>query len=250
MPMHDWTRVRAGTYHFFHQRWIAALADALNLGGLPAGYFAMSEQRVGGPEPDVLTLERPGGRGLSNGEPGGLAVEEAPPRARFVIESDAANHARRADRLTVRHDEGDVVAVIEIMSPGNKDSRHALRSFVGKAIEFLEAGVHLLIVDPFPPTQRDPQGIHKAIRDEIADEPFELPPDKPLTVVSYAVGEKLTAYVEPVAVGDPLPALPLFLSARRYVPCPLEPSYQATWGVFPAALKGPLEMADRSGGST
>ena len=44
MPIHDWTRVPAGTYHFFHQRWISAIADALNGGGLPEGYFAMSER--------------------------------------------------------------------------------------------------------------------------------------------------------------------------------------------------------------
>ncbi len=40
MPIHDWTRVPAGTYHFFHQRWIQDLAAALNAGGLPEGYFA------------------------------------------------------------------------------------------------------------------------------------------------------------------------------------------------------------------
>src|SRR5687768_14942591 len=121
MPMHDWTRVRAGTYHFFHQRWISALADALNTGGLPAGYFAMSEQRVGGPEADMLTLERPAGTSARDGESGGVAVQTARPHARFVVETDIANYARRADRLTIRHDEGEVVAVIELVSPGNKD---------------------------------------------------------------------------------------------------------------------------------
>ena len=38
MPIHDWTRVPVGTYHFFHQRWIQDIADALNGGGLPEGY--------------------------------------------------------------------------------------------------------------------------------------------------------------------------------------------------------------------
>ena len=57
MPIHDWTRVPAGTYHFFHQRWISAIADALNGGGLPEGYFAMSEVDAKGPIPDVLALK-------------------------------------------------------------------------------------------------------------------------------------------------------------------------------------------------
>ena len=46
----------------------------------------------------------------------------------------------------------------------------------------------------------------------------------------------------PVAVGDRLPDMPIFLTPDHYVPCPLEATYQVTWGVFPAALKGPLEL--------
>ncbi|MBI3821509.1 MAG: hypothetical protein HY289_02390, partial [Planctomycetes bacterium] len=57
MPIHDWTRVDAGTFHFFHQRWISSLCDTLNTGGLPDGFFAMAEQIVGGPAPDVVALQ-------------------------------------------------------------------------------------------------------------------------------------------------------------------------------------------------
>ena len=46
--------------------------------------------------------------------------------------------------------------------------------------------------------------------------------------------------IEPVGVGDPLPDMPIFLTADRYVPCPLEATYQASWDVFPKALKAPL----------
>ena len=99
-----------------------------------------------------------------------------------------------------------------------------------------------MIVDLFPPSVRDPHGIHKAIWDEFKEEPFELPPDKPLTLAAYAAGSENVAYVENVAVGDPLPDMPIFLTPDHYVPCPLEASYQVTWGVFPAALKGPLQL--------
>src|SRR5207247_2479909 len=115
---------------------------------------------------------------------------------------------------------------IEIVSPGNKDSRHALREFAEKAVAFIHAGVHLLIVDLFPPSRRDPEGIHKVIWDAIHDEQFSLPADKPLTLVSYAIQAEIVAYVEPVAVGDPLPDMALFLTGQRYVPCPLETTYQ------------------------
>ncbi len=116
-----------------------------------------------------------------------------------------------------------------------------MREFVRKAVAFLHHGIHLLIVDLFPPNPRNPQGIHKVIWDRIRDEPFELPPDKPLTLVAYADGTDLVAYVEPVAVGDVLPDMPIFLTPNYYVPCPLEATYQATWSLFPAVLKGPLE---------
>jgi hypothetical protein len=57
MPVHDWTRVRAGTFHDSHQAWIVALRDALNDGGLPNGYYPLAEQIVGRPHSDVLALE-------------------------------------------------------------------------------------------------------------------------------------------------------------------------------------------------
>jgi hypothetical protein len=198
----------------------------------------MVEQKAGGPEPDVITLELNPPSGLA---PGGMAVDLHPPKARFVTRSEAAGYARKANRLTVRHPDGDVVAVVEIVSPGNKDSRHALRAFARKAVEFFQAGVHLLIVDLFPPGPRDPQGIHKAIWDRVRDEPFTLPSDKPLTVAAYAVGTETVAYVEPVAVGDALPDMPIFLTGDRYVPCPLEATYRTAWEQFPAPLRGPLE---------
>jgi hypothetical protein len=138
-----------------------------------------------------------------------------------------------------------VVAVIEILSPGNKSSREALRAFSRKAVAFLHAGVHLLIVDLFPPSRRDPQGIHKVIWDRLCDEPFELPPDKPLTLAAYAVDTEMVAYVEPVAVGDPLPDMPVFLTGQQYVFCPLEATYQTAWEQFPAPLKEPLETPSR-----
>ena len=68
-----------------------------------------------------------------------------------------------------------------------------------------------------------------------------LPPDKRLTVVAYAAGTELVAYVEPVAGGDPLPDMPIFLTAERYVQCPLEATYQTAWEQFPAPLRKPLE---------
>ncbi len=238
MPIHDWTRVRANRFHDFHQHWTIAICNALNQGRLPPGYFAMVEQKTGGPEPDVITLDL---TPSANSAPGGVAVAVQPPKARFTTRVETAGYARKANRITIRHPDGDVVAVIEIVSPGNKDSHHAIQAFSRKAVAFLLSGVHLLIVDLFPPSRRDPQGIHKVIWDRLCDEPFVLPPDKPLTMAAYSAGSEIVAYVEPVAVGDALPDMPIFLTPEHYVACPLEATYQTAWEQFPAPLKGPLE---------
>jgi len=240
MPIHDWTRVDAGLFHHFHQAWTIEISNALNQGRLPPGYFALAEQVVGGPIPDVITLQR---RDVPT-DPrtdGGVAVAQAPPRARFVTSAQTDLYVRKANRIVIKHRHGRIVAVIEVVSPGNKSSNHALRTFVEKTYDILKDGIHLLVVDLFPPSPRDPQGIHKAIWDEILDEPFELPPDKPLTVAAYFAGEPKTAYVEPVAVGDSLPDLPLFLDDRTYVPAPLEPTYQAAWANCPDVIRELIE---------
>jgi hypothetical protein len=138
---------------------------------------------------------------------------------------------------------GVLVAIIEIVSPGNKSSTNALRAFVRKAADLIWQGIHLLVVDLFPPSARDPQGIHKAIWDEIAAQPFTLPADKPLTVAAYRAAPTKTAYVEPIAVGDPLPAPPIFLTEDEYIPAPLEETYAASWAAFPGDFKELLEPA-------
>jgi hypothetical protein len=241
MPVHDWTRVDAGLFHHFHHRWIDSLTDALNAGVLPHHYFALVEQRIRGPIPDVLTLHLTAGAEEQGDGVGGLAVAAAPPRVHLVSRSEAEIYARKASRISVRHRHGDVVAIIEIVSPGNKASRNELRAFVQKSADLIGQGIHLLVIDLFPPGPRDPAGIHKAIWDEFVEEDLALPPGKPLTLASYDAGPERVAYVDFVGVGDVLPDMPLFFKPGVYVPAPLEAAYQATWAVFPAPLKGLLQ---------
>lgn len=238
MPMHDWSRVTAGVYYNFHYRWIAAIMDCLNAGLLPKGMIAMAEQIVGGVEPDVVTLQRndvdfpP-----SNGHT--ATMTEAPPRPKtqFVIPVEVERYAAKANRVVVRHSLGKIVAVVEVVSPGNKDTRHALRSFVEKTVDLLYDGINLLVIDPFPPGVRNPQGIHKAIWDEITDEPFVLPQDRKLTLAAYQAAPIKTAFVEPFSVGKPIPEMPLFLHNDYYVNVPLEATYNDTWNVLPQLLR-------------
>lgn len=252
MPIHDWTTVNAGIFHDFHHEWISAIKHTLNSGVLPPDYYALAEQIAGGLGPDVLTLEatRPQTKGnTGNGSAtgtattkGGIALATQPPQVRFTATAEAEQYAKKRKRVVIRHSSGDdVVAIIEIVSPGNKDSQHALRSFVNKVAELLLAGIHLLILDLFPPGKRDSQGIHAAIWSEFLDDDFKLPDDKPLTLVAYSAGEPKRAFIEPVAVGDKLPDMPLFLEADVYVPVPLERAYQAAFDEVPRRWRDVLQ---------
>jgi hypothetical protein len=205
----------------------------------------LAERAVSEPIPDVITLQRQPMPADAPRASGGIAVADAPPQARFVVSAEIDPYVGKANRIAIRHRLGRVVAVIEIVSPGNKSSRYALRSFIEKAYELLRQEISLLVVDLFPPSRRDPQGIHKAIWDELREAPFELPADKPLTVAAYSAAEPRTAYIEPVAVGDLLPELPIFLDSATYVPAPLEATYQATWAKCPEVVRELLEQPGR-----
>jgi hypothetical protein len=119
-----------------------------------------------------------------------------------------------------------------------------MREFVEKAAAAVYRGYHLLILELQPPTRRDPQGIHGAIWEEIADDTYRAPPDKSLTLVAYEAGDPKTAYVEPIAVGDVLPAMPLFLRHGIYVNVPLERTYQAGYDKVPQRWRRVLERTE------
>lgn len=238
MPIHDWTRVEAGIFHHFHQAWIQEIARALNRGLLPGDYYAMSEQFAAGFEPDVLALHSPADDGeeqppAATGPPGVLTL--TPPRVRLATEAEREFYRRKRSIVAVRSADGDeVVAIVEVVSPGNKSSRSAMRSFLDKVCEMLDRRVHLLILDLFPPGPRDPGGIHATIWEEYTGLEENLPADKPLTLAAYESSEIVRAFVEPVAVGDDLPDMPLFLQPGGHVLVPLEATYAAAFEAVPA----------------
>jgi hypothetical protein len=166
----------------------------------------------------------------------GLAAN-TPLQTRVQYDDENNIFAERANRIAIHHPLGAVVAVIEIVLPGSKSSAHAISSFVAKMRRVLNQGVHLLLIDPFPRGSHDPQGIHKAIWDGFEDEVLELPSDKPITLAAYVGGPLKRAYVEPIAIGDPLPYMPVFLANEQYIPAPLESTYQTTWSTTPEPVK-------------
>jgi hypothetical protein len=118
MPVHDWTLVDAAIFHDFHTVWSGAIRNALNHGLLPKGYYALAEQNVVAP----------------------TALE-------------------RGSSLAIRHVSGHrLVALLELVSPANKDRLRHVEDFTGKAVDALDAGVHLLMVDLLPPGRTTRKG--------------------------------------------------------------------------------------------
>jgi hypothetical protein len=251
MPIHDWSRVFDGAFHDFHHVWIGELRNALNGGVLPPDYYAMAEQVVGPTVPDVLTLQSSESMANgSHGEPvaGATAIASALPRTRLCELVGPENYPSRQRSVVVRHASDDrIVALIEIVSRGNKSSYEELSSFLTKAVVSLERGHHLLFVDLHPRTARDPDGIHAIICFEFGHTPKAGLLDKSLTLVAYDAGPPKTAYVEPVAVGDELIDMPLFLAPGWYVNVPLEQTYQAAFRGVPRRFRELLEATSQNG---
>jgi hypothetical protein len=219
MPVHDWTRVGEGIFHDFHNAWVTELGNALNGGNLPPDYYALIEQHSGHFVADLLTLHT---------EP--------------EDETGAAAYRRLRPTLAIRHVAGHrLIALVEIVSPSNKDRPQSVTEFVGKVVAALEHRVHVVLIDLLPPSRHDPRGMHAAVWDFFDSEAYELPKDEPLSLASYEAEEPPKAYVEHTAVGKELPAMPLFLGWERYVDLPLEQTYQAAFQRRPAFWREVLE---------
>jgi len=203
-PFHDWTPARRcprAVFTTFPPNAVGThptLRNALNGGILPDGYYAQGEQRAGRVGPDLLALhadsEPDGPQPAWQVEESGLVtVADHPPKVSLSFEasSDAAFYQTKQRTLVIYHASGDrIVALIEIVSPANKHSRGTLEDFLDKAMAAIRAGYHLLVVDLFPPTRHDPEGMHGRIWEYLANESWQPPRDAtdPGRVPSQAAG--------------------------------------------------------------
>lgn len=246
MPVHDWTLVPAGIFHAFHVDWIPEIQKVLNRGLLPPGYYALPEQHAGRSIADILTLhssEPPPEPLPPAPATGGLLLAEAPPKVQRK-KTIAQEMQTRRRSLAIRHISGHrLVALLEILSPANKDRTQSVAEFAAKIASALRVGVHVMVVDLFPPGHHDPHGIQGAIQEQLNsfEESEDLPEDEPLTVLSYIAGPRIDVYFEHLAVGAALPEMPLFLRPDRYVNVPLESTYQEAYSGMPSFWKDVLE---------
>lgn len=253
MPAHDWTKVTAGTFHSFHLGWIAELTRALNSGLLPSDLYALAEQRAAEFEPDLLALERHDGGDEDVREPQefippgvGTAVVTAPPKAHVIGKVDeAALYALKRRTLTIRHATNDrIVALLEIVSPGNKDRVQSVQRFVDKAVAALQSGYHLVVIDLFPAGPNDPAGLGSAIWEAVGGQRIDWPRGKPLTASSFQVADLVYCYGESFSSAEPVPEMPLFYEPDWYVNLPLDVTYAAAYEGVPRRWRRVIEAVD------
>ncbi len=124
-----------------------------------------------------------------------------------------------------------LVAAMELVSPGNKDRSAKCRLFAAKCATYLSRGVGLVVLDVVTSRQGN---LHNELADLLArDAAFRMPATSSLYTVAYRplrIGEeeKIEAWPTGLAVGQPLPVVPLSLGAEWCVPVDLEAAYRET----------------------
>jgi len=226
MPMHNWKKVSSNLFHDFHLGWIASLRTALNQQLLPQGYFARAEQRQPMIAPDVLTLHDPRLRGVANGSAPTAVL--TPPLVQHFTTEKVNRPARRPERYVGIRESGSqtLVAVIEVVSRSNK-RRPQIDRFLQKVVDLLDTGIHVMLLDVYPPRKHDPAGLHALIWPQLIGSPTSMVVKTPC-LTSYMANlddGEFTACVEPVAIGSPLTPMPLYRRPDFYVNIPLEAIY-------------------------
>lgn len=221
---------RTHPWRSFHGAWAAAMARLLNQGVLPAGYYAVPLMDRDGPmEIDVAALREPGINVPSAGPSGPQTW--TPPEPGFTV----AVELPPADEIEVHvfADDGDprLAAAVELVSPRNKDRPAARQAFAVKCVGYLQQGSSVVVVDTVTTRRAD---LNAAILSLLNVQPSDtsLPPG--LSGVSYrAVSrddehQQLFVWPTPLALGQSLPTLPLWIAPEFSVPLDLDASYQAT----------------------
>jgi hypothetical protein len=233
MPLHDHSRppLRNRPRHkSLNAAWATYLSNGLNHGGLPPGYRAYPEVSVGiGLEADVATYEGEGRAAATDGNGAVATAVWAPPRPPLVVPVDFSD--LEVLEVQVIDDEGDgrLVAVVELISPANKDRPSHRAAFAARCATYLQQGVSVLIVDIVAERRTN---LHRPLMELLQfGEPAASAVSSDLYAVTYRAvkaGERtqLEAWPTALAVGEALPKMPLWLRDDLAVPLDLEASYR------------------------
>jgi hypothetical protein len=204
-------------WHSFHNSWATYLSSQLNA-LLPEGYFAEANVQYG-VEIDVAAFEEHGA--------GVPASGWTPPPPQTSVPLDLPGAIVEVGVFS-RSGGPTLAGAVELVSPANKDRQSHRDALVSKCASYLQAGVGLVLVDVVTERTAD---LHRELLGRLGV--GEPGPGPALFGAAYRPVERggvgaLDIWREPVAVGQPLPTLPLWLRGGLCLPVGLEASYMRT----------------------
>jgi hypothetical protein len=175
--------------------------------------------------------EEPEQRGFSStAENGGVATATwAPPQPTLTVDADLAEQYEYEVLVFDQSRGRQLVAAVELVSPANKDRAENRRAFVTKCAALLQQGVCVSIVDLVTTRHFN---LYTELLALIGRTDPAFSPDPPsvyaVTCRARKVGQKpkLEIWAHGLAVGRPLPTLPLWLTEDLAVSLDLEASYE------------------------
>jgi hypothetical protein len=204
-------------WHAFYNSWATYLSSQLNA-VLPEGYFAEANVQFG-IEIDVAAFEE------YPTCPPQAAWSPPPPVASFPLALPAAV----VEVGVFSRSGGPLLAgAVELVSPANKDRPAHREALVSKSAAYLQSGVGLVLVDVVTDRSGD---LHRELLARVgAGDPG---PGPSLSGSAYRPVDRdgapaLDVWREPLAVGQLLPTLPLWLRGGLCLPVELEATYQRT----------------------
>jgi uncharacterized protein DUF4058 len=215
----------------FHTTWAGSLADVLNRDVLPRGYIALEHVHAGAAiEIDVATSADPVSAARTNGAGGTATVPRTvwTPTAAPMLLPAVYPPGCTVEILTTEGGRT-LVAAIELVSPGNKDRAGKRRLFAAKCATYLSRGIGLIVVDVVSSRQGN---LHNELLELLGlDAVQPMPAQQAMYSVAYrplqdGSAGRIETWPVPLAVGQPLPTLPLSLEAEWCVPVDLEVAYK------------------------
>ena len=231
MPLRDHFRSPVNDKHTWdsvHGLWPGMMVREL-FDLLPGGYQAEPKIHLGSAfEVDVGTYDDDRG---PDDAPAGDATQAALAPT-LTVQADLTDQDEYQVQIYDTERERRLVATIEIVSPSNKDRPDTREVFVGKVSALLKQGVSVSVVDLVSVRRAN---LYAELLASVGRSDPRLPPvPPPLYAVTLRTRKPprrrtlLDAWFYPMAVGEPLPTIPLWLTPDLRVMLPLETSYQET----------------------
>ncbi len=233
MPLRDHFRpplADFASWEELHGAWPGTIAFRLNT-ILPSEYCSGVRVHVGTQvEIDVVTPDNDEPVVvIAKGGTGGAAVAWAPARPTLLLDSDAPTPPEYEVRLYDERRGRRLVAAVELVSPGNKDRPENRDAFVSKCHALLQQDVCVAIVDLVADR---PANLYAELAERIGAAPPAVAGGSIYAVSCRGIKARDRWRVEEwehvLAIGAPLPTLPLWLTDRFWVPLELEATYEET----------------------